>query len=87
MRPWPEAFTTWTRSGKPPVKITLKKVSIAADATGAPGTTSKLSDGTLAVKCGDGSLLLQVIQAEGKNATDAKSYLNGHPDFADARLQ
>ncbi len=90
MQPWPEAFTTWTRKGKP-LKLTIKKASLLhptsfCDASGKHGTVCALSDGTLGVNCGTGSLLLKTIQLEGKNEIEAKAFLNGHPDFNGAEL-
>ncbi|WKZ29240.1 MAG: methionyl-tRNA formyltransferase [Patescibacteria group bacterium] len=90
MQPWPEAFTFWTRGGKAQ-KLTIKKASVLhpsapCDAAGNTSVACKLADGTLAVNCGTGSLLLKTIQLEGKNETDAKAFLNGHPDFIGSQL-
>lgn len=91
MRPWPEAHALWTRKDMP-LKVTFKKAPVMSptakcDAIGRPGTVCRLSDGTIGVNCGEGALLLQEIQLEGKTAMDAKSFLNGYPDFVGARLQ
>ncbi len=91
MRPWPEAHALWTRKGLP-LKVTLKKAPVMSatakcDAAGRPGTVCKLSDGTIGVNCGEGSLQLQELQLEGKTAMDAKSFLNGYADFVGAQLE
>ncbi len=90
MQPWPEAFTFWTRNGKKQ-KITIKKASVLhpsapCDAESIVSVVCKMADGTLAVNCGAGSLLLTTLQLEGKNETDAKAFLNGYPDFIGATL-
>lgn len=91
MQPWPEAFTHWAREGKPAIKLTIKKAAVLhpvskCDTSGRPGAACKLSDGTVGVNCGEGSLVLKTIQLEGKNPTDLKSFLNGYPDFIGAEL-
>lgn len=90
MQPWPEAHALWTRKGAP-LKLTIKKAAVMhptskCDAIGKPGTVCKLSDGSVGVNCGEGSLELLEIQLEGKNPIDAKSFLNGYPDFVGAEL-
>lgn len=90
MRPWPEAFTTWTRKGVAH-KLVVKRASLlhpttGCDAAGTAGTVCKLSSGAVAVNCGEGSLELLEIQLEGKSVQDAKSFLNGYPDLIGAKL-
>ena len=91
MQPWPEAFTHWARGGKPPLKLTIKKAAVLhpeskCDVSGAPGSVCKLSDGTVGVNCGAGSLTLKTVQLEGKKQADIKDFLNGHADFTGAVL-
>jgi methionyl-tRNA formyltransferase len=91
MRPWPEAHAVWTRRGMP-LKLTIKKASVLhptskCDTEGRPGTVCRLSDGTLGVNCGQGSLQLHELQLEGKNPADAKSFLNGYADVVGATLE
>ncbi|HTK60333.1 MAG TPA: methionyl-tRNA formyltransferase [Candidatus Baltobacteraceae bacterium] len=92
MQPWPEAFTQWSRKGGPPMRLTLKKAAVMhpttkCDAGGKPGTVCKLAGGQIGVNCGTGSLELLELQLEGKNPSDAKSFLNGYPDFVGAELR
>jgi len=91
MRPWPEAFTTWTRKGTP-MKLTIKKAAVLhptakCDVGGKTGTVCSVSEGTVGVNCGEGSLQLLEVQLEGKNTSDIKSFLNGYPDFVGSRLE
>lgn len=91
MQPWPEAHALWTRKGLP-LKLTIKKAAVMhptskCDIGGKQGTVCKLSDGTVGVNCGEGSLQLLEIQLEGKNPIDAKSFLNGYPDFVGVSLE
>ena len=91
MNPWPEAHAVWTRKGVP-LRLTVKKASVLHPVTpcassGKPGALCRLSDGTLGVNCGEGSLQLEELQLEGKNAMDAKTFLNGYADIVDGRLE
>ncbi len=43
-------------------------------------------DNQVAIQCGQGILIPQKIQLEGKNTTDIKAFLNGHQDFLKAKL-
>lgn len=92
MFPWPEAFTTWSRKDGPPLKLVIKKATVLhpvskCDTAGRVGGICRLSDGTVGVNCGSGSLRLDRIQLEGKKETDAKSFLNGYPDFNGTTLR
>lgn len=44
-------------------------------------------DNRVAVVTGKCYLILKMIQFEGKKETDAKSFVNGHPDFINSRLE
>lgn len=52
----------------------------------APGTIRKIGD-DIAIKTGTDYLILKSIQLEGRKAMDAKSFLNGHPDFLNSKLE
>lgn len=91
MRPWPEAHSIWIRKGLP-IRLSIKTAAILhptskCDITGRPGTVCKLSDGTPGVNCGEGSLQLREVQLEGKKPIEAKSLLNGYPDFVGAEMK
>jgi len=91
MRPWPEAFTTWTRKGTP-MKLTIAKAAVMhptakCDVGGKVGAVCKVSEGGIGVNCGEGSLQLIEVQLEGKKPSDLKSFLNGHPDFVGSALE
>src|SRR3989338_4349543 len=51
-----------------------------------PGTVKKIG-GNIAVATGKYYLALDLIQLEGKKKTDAKSFINGHPDFVGSILE
>ncbi len=92
MRPWPEAFCYWKRKSEKPLKLAIKKASVISsdakcDAVGRVGAVCRLADGTLGVNCVKGSLAIQRLQIEGKPEIDAKSFLNGYPDFVGAVLE
>ena len=81
--PWPGAFTTWERGA---LKIQrARALPITSDL--APGACFIPADeGGLAVACGKGTLLLEVIQLEGKRAAPAADVLRGYPALASAHL-
>jgi methionyl-tRNA formyltransferase len=74
------AFTPWpgaafhTAAGL--VKVHGARVR---DGQGAPGTVLRAGDSGLEVACGQGSLELTVLQAEGKRAMPARDFLAGRP--------
>lgn len=81
--PWPAAFTIWQGAR---VKI-LKARAIPALESSTPGACyrSESSDiSGLAVACGQGALVLDVIQLEGKRALPIADVLRGHPALATA---
>jgi methionyl-tRNA formyltransferase len=70
--PWPGAWTTF--SGH------LLKVHRARVGTGqGPAGTVLGTEGALEVACGQGSLLLLELQAEGKRRLGVEDFLRGHP--------
>jgi methionyl-tRNA formyltransferase len=70
--PWPGAFTTL--GGK---LLKLHKVR-AAGSTGAPGAVLAANVDGIEVACGEGSLVLQELQPEGKRVMSAADFLSGH---------
>lgn len=73
MIPWPEAWTTWLDK-----KLTIKSsICIDADTDHKIGEVA-LFDDRLAVGCGNGFLIIDKLQIEGKNAMNAKDFLSGN---------
>jgi methionyl-tRNA formyltransferase len=70
--PWPGAFTTL--EGRV-LKVHRARVEAAE---GPPGTVLS-TDGGLHVACGQGSLALLEVQAEGKRRLGVEDFLRGHP--------
>lgn len=77
--PWPSAYTTWRNE--------LFKIWQAEVMPGEaePGLVVTMLQGP-AVGTGEGLLLLRTIQPAGKRAMDARSFLNGAPDFIGSYL-
>jgi methionyl-tRNA formyltransferase len=84
--PWPGAFTTW--QGR--LLKLLEVAPIARDQAAEPGTCYPLASGdargALACACGDGALVLNVIQLEGKRPVPGADALRGYPALAHAAL-
>jgi methionyl-tRNA formyltransferase len=77
--PWPSAYTVWRKES---FKIWQAAV-IGGEAE--PGVVVATPQGP-AVGTGSGLLLLRSVQPAGKRAMDARSFLNGAPDFVGIRL-
>ncbi|MDD4351935.1 MAG: methionyl-tRNA formyltransferase [Candidatus Gracilibacteria bacterium] len=76
---WPQTFCFWNAK-----RIKILKASTSNE-TGEPGRVT-VENGVLKIACLQGSLLPQVLQAEGKRAMDAASLLRGYPNFKDSLL-
>lgn len=89
MRPWPGAFTFWTRGGRA-LRLAVHQADVlhheSLCGSGKPGAVCRLADGSMGVDCGTGSLAIRKLQLEGKDRTDGKSFLNGYPDIVGATL-
>ena len=79
-QPWPGTFTHW--DGKQ-LKI-LDATSMAGDA--APGHVVALDDGRIGIGTGDGLLVLNRLQIEGRRPSNAQDFVRGYPNFVGAEL-
>ncbi|RME09305.1 MAG: methionyl-tRNA formyltransferase [Ardenticatenia bacterium] len=80
--PWPSAFTTW--DGRL-LKVLRARVVNAPAHDAEPGTVVALDEGP-AVVTGEGLLLLEEVQLEGKRPTTGKAFLQGYSQIVGARL-
>lgn len=83
--PWPGAFTRW---GDRILKI-ARAHPVSDNGGRQPGdcfTTGEGKNRSLAVACGSGALVLEVVQLQGKRAMPSADLLRGHPSLASARL-
>ena len=83
MTPWPSAFAL--HAGKT-LKVLTSAVAGESGPAGEPGEIVSLGRGGIAVACGEGILLLHVVQAEGGKAMDAWAYAQGRRVAAGERL-
>lgn len=72
--PWPVAETRW---GARRLRVWEAR-ALAADADTDPGVVVAVADDGLQVACGEGTLLLQVLQLEGAKPTPVEAFLRGH---------
>lgn len=72
MTPWPGAFT-WLDART----LKIYRVTVAAG-SGAPGTVLSADRSGLEVACGEGSLLIEELQLEGKKRLSAREFLAGY---------
>ncbi len=83
LNPEPGTWTTWNSKV---INIPTCDVSYPQVVAGLPGTIEKLSN-DIVIKAGTGYLILKSIQLEGGKEMDAKSFVNGHPDFLGSILE
>ena len=78
--PWPGTFTRW--DGK------LLKILDAKCAEGAtsPGHVVGLDDGGIGIGTGDGLLVVNKLQNEGRRPSNAQDFVRGYPSFLGAEL-
>lgn len=85
--PWPGAWTEWVRGGTPlRLRIEAADVTSAIPTNSVPGVAWQDDAGNLCIAAGAGSLIIQKIGAEGKNITDAASFVRGHQGIIGATL-
>jgi methionyl-tRNA formyltransferase len=78
VRPWPRAYTFWHRSGAPPMRMNIDRVTIvAADSELPPGTIAEASN-RLIVATGGGTLELLEVQPAGKRSMSSAEFLRGN---------
>ncbi|QDU87184.1 Methionyl-tRNA formyltransferase [Pirellulimonas nuda] len=76
MQPWPRTYATWRAAGGDPVRLNIDRVSLVAEASGAPGEVLEAGD-RLVVACGQGGVSLESVQAPGKRRLTAAEFLRG----------
>jgi methionyl-tRNA formyltransferase len=80
--PWPTAWTTWQGKNLKILKANLKPYNDSKN----PGEVLKTNDGSLGVKCGQGILIIEELQLEGKKTLKINDFLRGQKDFVGSRL-
>jgi methionyl-tRNA formyltransferase len=83
--PWPGAYTAWNGQQ---LKV-LRARALDANGGRQPGECFALGEGrhtTLACACGQGALVLEMVQLQGKRAATGEDLLRGHPALASAAL-
>ncbi len=83
--PWPGTFTLW--KGK---RLKIKKARILDPNIGCVesdiGKTFKTAGDELAINCGQGSLVLETVQLEGKKETSGEEFIKGYPEILNSSL-
>jgi methionyl-tRNA formyltransferase len=81
-QPWPGIHTQYNGQK---LSILFCKPHSMADQGGNPGDIAK-EENKILVQCKEGSLELLEVQLAGKNPTDIRSFINGHPEFIKGKL-
>jgi methionyl-tRNA formyltransferase len=88
LQPWPKTYTFWQRSGAEPLRLILEQVATADDQAvdltllgqrPPPPGTAIVVDKELAILCGIGAVLPQIVQPAGKRTMSIGEFLRGHP--------
>lgn len=82
MQPWPKASSVLQRPGEKDLRCLIQRVRVVPDTPGSstgphPGVT-RVQDGELQVRSGDGWLVIEIIQPEGKRAMEGMAFANGY---------
>ncbi len=85
LNPEPGTWTKW--NGKVLNILDTEIFCLEKEEQKAPGTVMKIHNGLIAVTTKKCYLILKQIQLEGGKIMDAKSFLNGHPDFPGSVLE
>lgn len=84
--PWPGIFTFWEKNGTIS-RIKLNKISVrSGEKTHHLGEVFAEGE-NIFVQTGEGCLVLEEIQPEGKNNMDIGSFINGNPEFVGSILK
>ena len=78
--PWPGSYLQW--DGR---RLLIRAARAVATAQASPGQVFEL-DQRLAIGTGEGALVLEQVQPEGKRSMDGQSFLHGWPSFMRAQL-
>ena len=82
-QPWPETFTEW--NGKI-LKIIEAQSSGVPTSGASPGDVIRTDDSRLSIATGDGSLIVDKLQLEGRRAVTASEFIHGYRDFIGSNL-
>lgn len=81
--PWPSAWTLWNNKI---IKIIKTDISDAKN-NHHVGEVFLIEKDELAIKCGQGILIIRKLQLEGGKVLTAKEFLNGHKNFVGSVLK
>lgn len=82
MQPWPMAFTTWRRAGRPetepPLRVIVHQTEPLEQGGGSPGLVLEAFADRLIVAAGQGAVRLLKLQIPGKKPASASEFLRGY---------
>ncbi|MDD3497998.1 MAG: methionyl-tRNA formyltransferase [Candidatus Moranbacteria bacterium] len=88
-RVWPGIYTFWDNEGAVK-KISLTSISAEENENENErhlGEVFQKEDKKIRVKTGKGNIIIEKLQLEGKNETEANSFINGYPGFIGSVLK
>jgi len=82
LRPWPGTYTYWLREAHP-LLLLLEKVSVASEPAlicqARPGEVVSVTERSITVATGAGSLVLEQLKPAGKRMLETAEFLRGYP--------
>ena len=77
--PWPGTFTAFRDHRGRPRRLKIFPPAIRAEGDADPGTILEAADTGITLACGQESLILRELQADGGKRVKAREFLAGHP--------
>jgi len=79
--PWPGSFTEFNNKRLKIIKARILNPLIGCAENAKIGQVFKTTEGEFSINCGRGSLILEIVQLEGKKEATGKEFLNGYPEI------
>ena len=88
LTPWPGIFTFW-KNGSEVIRLKLNSIGLQKINPIEKHQTGEVFElgSDIGVQTENGIIILKELQLEGKKVTDAKSFINGYPNFIGSILQ
>ena len=79
--PWPGCYTEIDGKRLKIIKAHILNPAVGCAENAKDGQIFKVAEGELAINCGQGSIILDIVQLAGKKEVGGKDFLNGHPEM------
>lgn len=83
---WPGTFAMWGGKRIKILHAALLHPTIGCASNSAPGYVWKTEDGSVAVNCNPGAIILKELRLEGKKSITGTAFIRGYPKFLHSAL-